>query len=82
MLKLPPKYRDREILYRRLILFTLSLGLLVIYAGEIFEFIAKAIWICLPFIIGGILAFVLNTFCSVITRLMHRFFILQSMQKT
>lgn len=74
MLKLPSKYRDREILYRRLILFTLSLGLLVIYAGEIFEFIAKAIWICLPFIIGGILAFVLNTFCSVITRLMHRFF--------
>lgn len=73
MLKLPPKYRDKEILYRRLILFTLSVGLLVVYAAQIFDFIAKAIWVCLPFIIGAILAFVLNTFCGVIVRLSGRF---------
>ncbi len=73
MLKLPPKYRDREILYRRLILFTLSIGLLVVYAGQIFDFIARAIWVCFPFIVGAILAFVLNTFCSVIIRLSGRF---------
>lgn len=73
MLKLPPKYRDKEILYRRLIIFTLSLGLLVVYAAQIFDFTANAIWVCLPFIVGGILAFVLNTFCSVIMRLAGRF---------
>lgn len=73
MLKLPPEYRNKETLYRRLILFTLSLGLIVIYFSQIIHIIATAIWVCLPFIIGGILAFVLNTFCSVIMRLAHRF---------
>lgn len=69
MWKLPKQYRDREILYRRLILFTLSLGLIVVYFSQILGLIGNAIWICLPFIIGAILAFALNTFCRVIMRL-------------
>lgn len=69
MWKLPKKYREKEILYRRLILFTLSLGLIVVYFSQILGLIGSAIWICLPFIIGGILAFALNTLCRVIIRL-------------
>lgn len=68
MLKLPKEYHDKEILYRRLILFTLSLGLIVVYMPRILGLIGTAIWVCLPFIIGTFLAFVLNTFCKVLMR--------------
>lgn len=73
MLNLPPKYRDTEILIRRLILFALGIVLLVVYIGPIINIIGTAIWICLPFLIGAVLAFVLNTLARVLMNLCHRF---------
>lgn len=73
MLKLPQQYKDIEILIRRLILFALGIGLLVFYIGPIFNIIGTAVWILLPFLIGAVLAFVLNTLCRVLMNSCHRF---------
>lgn len=73
MLKLPKQYKDIEILIRRLILFALGIGLLVFYIGPIFNIIGTTIWILLPFLIGAVLAFVLNTMCRVLMNSCHRF---------
>lgn len=72
MFKLPKNLRDKEILFQRLILFAMLLGGIVLYFREILEIISTAIWICLPFIIGGIIAFVLNTLCRVLIRYARR----------
>lgn len=68
MFKLPKEYRDWEILARRVILFALGVGLIVVYMPQILGFISKAVWICLPFIIGGFLAFVLVIFQRVLMK--------------
>ena len=73
MLKLPQQYKDIEILIRRLILFALGVGLVVFYIGPIFNIIGTTIWILLPFLMGAVLAFVLNTMCRVLMNFCHRF---------
>lgn len=68
MWKLPEEYKEKEILYRRLILFALGLGLIVVYFSQILSVIGAFVWMIMPFIIGGFLAFCLNTFTRVIKR--------------
>lgn len=60
MLKLPSEYRNKEILYRRLILFTAALIMLIFYISKIFHIFAYICAICTPFFIGIVLAFILN----------------------
>lgn len=81
MLKLPEKYKNREILYRRLILFTFGLGLIVVYIPQIIGFIGNAIWVCLPFIIGSLLAFILIVFSRVLMRFAYSVLKIEQPQK-
>lgn len=72
MRKLSKSLKEKEILWRRIIVFTLALVFLVLYFPQILQILAALVWICLPFIIGGIIAFVLNTLTRVIIRYCKR----------
>lgn len=61
MFKLHSKYKDTEILWQRLILFTAGLILLIVYFDRILEFLGYILAICSPFFIGAALAFILTT---------------------
>lgn len=82
MWKIPEKYREKEVLYRRLILFTLFLGLIVVYFSQILGIIGAAIWVLMPFIIGAILAFCLNTLTRVLMRFSRKVFHLKTTRRT
>lgn len=64
MFHLDKQYRNREILIQRLILFALGLGMVILYFRQILDFFGHIISICMPFIVGGFLGYVLNVLAT------------------
>lgn len=60
MMKIPRQYKDQEILYKRIIVFTAVIIVIAVYFGKILNAIAWVLGICMPFLFGGGLAFVFN----------------------
>lgn len=81
-MKLSQQFKDKEILYKRLILFTLGMFLIILYLAQIFGLIGRILGICMPFFIGGILCLVYSSFSSSLMDLGVRFFHLKETKLT
>ncbi|MBQ0066348.1 MAG: AI-2E family transporter [Firmicutes bacterium] len=60
MSKLPKEYQHKETLYKNIILFAAVVVMFVLYFTNILDLIVWLFKVLLPFIIGGILAFILD----------------------
>jgi predicted PurR-regulated permease PerM len=60
MFHLPEQFKEKEVLYQRLILFALITSMVVIYFKQILDIVAYILAICTPFILGAFLAFIFN----------------------
>lgn len=58
--KLPDKYKEREAYFRRNVIFVAIIILILLYLEKIGGFFAWVLTICMPFLIGAGLAFILN----------------------
>lgn len=74
MLRVPRQYKDKEILYRRIILFTAFLVMIILYFEKIMGVCTYILSICMPFLFGGGLAFIFNQIANGLMRYSIRFF--------
>lgn len=58
--KLPDKHKEREAYFRRNVIFVAIIILILLYLEKIGVFFAWVLTICMPFLIGAGLAFILN----------------------
>ena len=68
MFRVPRQYKDKEILYRRIIVFAAVLIMLVLYFEKIFGVLLYIFSICMPFLFGGGLAFIFNIIANNLIR--------------
>lgn len=64
MFHIPKTLKEKENLYRRLLLFAVGLFMLVLYFEKILWIVSIIVNICMPFIIGGAIAFIWNTIAN------------------
>ena len=68
MFRVPRQYKDKEVLYRRVILFAVVLLMVVLYFEKILQVLLYILSICMPFLFGGGLAFVFNIIANNLMR--------------
>ena len=68
MFRVPRQYKDKEVLYRRVILFAVVLLMVVFYFEKILQVLLYILSICMPFLFGGGLAFVFNIIANNLMR--------------
>lgn len=73
MLKIPKQYKEKEVLYRRMMIFAAALVMIVLYFEKIANVLGYIITICMPFIFGGGLAFVFNIIANNLMKFGIRF---------
>lgn len=71
MLKIPKPMKEKENLYRRMVLFGAAIAILIVYFEKILWIVGLIINICMPFVIGGGIAFILNTIANNIVRVVN-----------
>lgn len=69
MLKISKPMKEKENLYRRIILFGVAIAMLALYFEKILWIFGLVLNICMPFLIGGGMGFVLNTIANNLVRM-------------
>ena len=69
MLKISKPMKEKENLYRRIILFGVAIAMLALYFEKILWIFGLVLNICMPFLIGGGMGFVLNNIANNLVRM-------------
>ncbi|MCF0259698.1 MAG: AI-2E family transporter [Erysipelotrichaceae bacterium] len=74
MLKITDQLKEREAMYKRLIVFTLAIFMIVLYAGPLLGVLGRIFLILAPFFLGGILCLVYLSISKVFMNIASKLF--------